>query len=59
MKFKETIEEVQALVDKISIDLKKVNRGNKEAAQRVRVNTVKLEKVGKVFRKESLKIMPR
>lgn len=35
-------------------DLGKVTRGNKSAAQRVRVGTLRLEKVGKQFRKESV-----
>ena len=35
-------------------DLNKVGRGNKSAAQRVRVGTIKLEKIAKIFRKESV-----
>ena len=35
-------------------DLGKTLKGNKTAAQRVRTNTIKLEKVGKLFRKESI-----
>jgi len=37
-------------------DLSKVSRGNKAAAQRVRVGTLRLEKVGKQFRKESVAV---
>lgn len=35
-------------------DLGKVTKGNRSAAQRVRVGTIRLEKVGKQFRKESV-----
>ena len=38
----------------VAKDLQKVNRGNKAAAQRVRVGTIKLERVAKLFRKESV-----
>ena len=42
------------LIDGMTRDLLKVQRGNKSAAQRVRVSTIHLEKVAKNFRKESL-----
>lgn len=50
----ETMEHLNILVGAISKDLTKVHRGNRTAAQRIRVNTIRLEKVGKWFRKESL-----
>lgn len=48
------MQQLNALAVAISRDLVKVQRGNRTAAQRVRVNTIHLEKVGKKFRKESL-----
>lgn len=42
------------LLNEITIDLEKSNKGNKAAAQRVRTGTVKLEKVAKLYRKESI-----
>ncbi len=39
----------------ISNDLGKAEKGNKAAAQRVRTGTVKLEKIAKMYRKESIK----
>lgn len=50
----ETMKDLESLLDGLSQDLSKVHRGNRSAAQRVRVNTVKLEKVAKQFRRESL-----
>lgn len=42
------------LLEDLSKDLIKVQRGNKAAAQRVRMGTIKLTKIGKGFRKESV-----
>lgn len=42
------------LVGSLAKDLIKAARGNRAAAQRVRVGTIRLEKIGKMFRKESL-----
>jgi hypothetical protein len=42
------------LLEGLSRDLVKVQRGNKAAAQRVRIGTIKLTKIGKGFRKESM-----
>jgi hypothetical protein len=50
----ETLGKLEHLVSVLSKDLSKVYKGNKSAAQRVRVGTLRLEKVGKLFRKESV-----
>ncbi len=49
-----TIQEMRDLLCAISVDLEKASGGNKAAAQRVRTGTIKLEKVAKKFRKESI-----
>jgi len=49
-----TIKQMKDLLDSIIVDIEKAANGNKAAAQRVRVATVKLEKVAKVYRKESV-----
>lgn len=54
MTLKETIQDMHDLLSPIMKDLNKVGRGNKAAAQRVRTGTIKLEKVAKRFRKESV-----
>lgn len=43
------------LLANITVDLEKSQKGNKAASQRVRTGTVKLEKVAKLYRKESIK----
>ena len=54
MSLAETMNKLEDLLLNLSRDLGKVTRGNKSAAQRVRVGTLRLEKVGKQFRKESV-----
>lgn len=54
MSLTETMNQLNHLLQSVSKDLTKVQRGNKAAAQRVRVGTIKLEKIAKVFRKESV-----
>ena len=54
MAFNDTIEELGDLLSKAITDLSKVHKGNKSAAQRVRVSTVDIEKIAKKFRKESI-----
>ena len=54
MALKETIGSLHQLIVSIMKDLTKVCRGNKAAAQRVRVGTIQLERVAKAFRKESV-----
>ena len=43
------------LLSHITQDLEKAEGGNKAASQRVRTGTVKLEKIAKLYRKESIK----
>lgn len=54
MSYSETVGYLGDLITSVTKDLSKVHRGNKAAAQRVRVATIKLEKIGKRFRKESV-----
>ncbi len=54
MGLKDTVCEVKELLAGISADLAKAEKGNKAAAQRVRVQTIELEKVAKTYRKESV-----
>lgn len=54
MALSDTMNQLNHLITALAKDLSKVHRGNKTAAQRVRTGTIKLEKVGKVFRKESI-----
>jgi hypothetical protein len=54
MALSETMGKLEHLLSSVTKDLMKVARGNKSAAQRVRVGTLRLEKVGKQFRKESV-----
>ena len=46
---------MEALLEDIAKDLKKAMRGNKAAAQRVRTKTIRLEKLAKTWRRESIK----
>jgi phage-related minor tail protein len=50
----DTMNQMTHLLEDLSKDLIKVQRGNKAAAQRVRMGTIKLTKIGKGFRKESM-----
>jgi Histone H1-like protein Hc1 len=55
MALKETFKHLRDLLVNITQDLEKAEGGNKAASQRVRTGTVKLEKLAKLFRKESIK----
>ena len=55
MALKDTIKHMRDLLHHISHDLEKSEGGNKAASQRVRTGTVKLEKIAKSYRKESIK----
>ena len=55
MSLGETMGKLETLLHSLSQDLLKVVKGNKSAAQRARVGTLHLEKVGKRFRKESVR----
>ena len=54
MSLSETMDNLEDLLTTLMKDLRKVTRGNRSAAQRVRVGTIRLEKVGKQLRKESV-----
>lgn len=54
MALKDTTKHLKELLCNIGQDLEKAENGNKAAAQRVRTGTVKLEKLSKVYRKESV-----
>lgn len=55
MAFKDTVKNLRDLLSHITGDLEKAENGNKAASQRVRTGTVKLEKIAKLYRKESIK----
>lgn len=54
MSIKDTFKQMRELLTHIIGDLEKSENGNKAASQRVRTGTVKLEKIAKVYRKESI-----
>ena len=54
MTLKETMQQLDHLLSNVTKDLMKVHRGNQAAAQRVRVGTIKLERIAKQFRRESV-----
>jgi hypothetical protein len=54
MSLNETMNQLNHLLTDLIKDLAKASRGNKTAAQRVRTGTIHLEKVAKIFRKESV-----
>lgn len=56
MAFNDTIVQLGSLLTKAVDDLGKVHKGNKSAAQRVRVRTIDIEKIAKKFRKESVAV---
>ncbi len=55
MALNNTVTQMKGLLAEITHDLEKSDRGNKAASQRVRTGTIKLEKVAKLYRKESVK----
>lgn len=54
MSIKDTYKQMRELLSNIVSDLEKSDNGNKAASQRVRTGTVRLEKIAKLFRKESI-----
>jgi hypothetical protein len=54
MSLSDTMGKLESLLSNLIKDLSKVSKGNRSAAQRVRVATIRMEKVGKQFRKESV-----
>lgn len=55
MALKDNVKHLRDLLSQITHDLEKAEKGNKAASQRVRTGTVRLEKVAKTYRKESIK----
>lgn len=55
MALKDTVKHLRDLLAHITHDLEKADNGNKAASQRVRTGTVRLEKIAKLYRKESIK----
>jgi Histone H1-like protein Hc1 len=55
MALKDTTKHLRELLSQITHDLEKAENLNKAASQRVRTGTVKLEKIAKLYRKESIK----
>jgi DNA-binding protein H-NS len=54
MALQNTIKSMRALLGAVTSDLDKAENGNKAASQRVRTGTVRLEKIAKLYRKESI-----
>lgn len=54
MSLKDTYKQMRDLLANITLDLEKSENGNKAASQRVRTGTVRLEKIAKLYRKESI-----
>ena len=54
MSLKEIIKTMYTILDRLTKDLKKVEKNNKAASQRVRTGTINLAKIAKKFRKESI-----
>ncbi len=55
MALQDIMKEMDRLIQAVTKDLEKAGRYNKAASQRVRTNTIRLEKVAKKYRKESIK----
>lgn len=54
MALQNTVSHLKELLSNITQDIGKAEGGNKAAAQRVRTQTVKFEKIAKTYRKESI-----
>lgn len=54
MALENTMQQLSHILGQLQKDLIKSARGNKAASQRVRTNTIRLEKIGKKYRKESI-----
>ena len=55
MALKDTMKRMQTLIESLAKDLKKAEKGNKAASQRVRTGSIKFAKLSKLYRKESMK----
>lgn len=54
MAFQKTTETLVELCEAVLHDIPKALKGNKSAGQRIRTGTIKIAKISKVWRKESL-----
>lgn len=54
MALKDTVKKMYTLLEDLAKDLVKAEKGNKTASQRVRTGTIKLAKIAKFYRKESV-----
>jgi hypothetical protein len=54
MALKSTVNTMKKMIAEIQYDLDKAEEGNKAAAKRVRIGTIKFAKVSKIYRKESV-----
>lgn len=54
MALKETIQTLKKQIEDLQHDLEKASTGVKAASQRVRIGTIRLAKVAKTYRKESI-----
>lgn len=55
MSLKDTVKNLRTLLHTVTSDLTKAENGNKAASQRVRTGTIRLEKLAKHYRRESIK----
>ena len=54
MALKDTVKKMHIMLEEMTSDLKKAERGVKAASQRVRTGTIKFAKLAKQYRKESM-----
>jgi len=54
MALKDTMKKMHALLEELTHDLTKAEKGTKAASQRVRTGTIKFAKLSKQYRKESV-----
>ena len=54
MALRHTIKNMESLLDCLTLDLIKAEKGNKAAAQRVRTLSIQFAKTAKTYRKESV-----
>ena len=56
MQMEEVVQHMRALLVTLYEDIFKADNGNKAASQRVRTGTILLEKLAKIYRKQSAKL---
>lgn len=54
MALNQTVSKLKKLLTELQHNLLRAERGNKSASQRVRTGTIKLAKISKTYRKESV-----